>query len=119
MSLPEIGTNTCIVVGSVTRAPEVRTLGDGRTVTSLELRTAGPAGRREVVPVAVEGSSAAAGLAPDTPVVVVGRVRQRFFRAGGATQSRTEVVADALVPARQRARAARAVATARRALEPG
>jgi len=36
--------------------------------------------------------------------VVVGRVRRRFFRAGERTQSRTEVVADAVVPATQRKR---------------
>jgi single-strand DNA-binding protein len=37
-------------------------------------------------------------------VVVTGRVRRRFFRAGGYTQSRTEVVADAVVPTRRRKR---------------
>ena len=31
---------------------------------------------------------------------MVGRVRRRFFRAGGVTQSRTEVVADEVVPTR-------------------
>jgi single-strand DNA-binding protein len=46
-----------------------------------------------------------AGLA----VVVVGRVRRRFFRAGGATVSRTEVVAQVVAPARQRVRASRAL----------
>ena len=38
-------------------------------------------------------------------VVVVGTVRRRFFRAGGATQSRTEVLADKVVRA-SRTRAA-------------
>jgi hypothetical protein len=28
----------------------------------------------------------------------VGRVRRRFFRTGGATQSRTELVADRVLP---------------------
>ena len=42
-------------------------------------------------------------------VVVTGRVRRRFFRAGGATASRTEVVADAVWPAHHRARVTRAV----------
>ena len=42
-------------------------------------------------------------------VVVTGHVRRRFFRAGGGTQSRTEVVADAVVPARSRARVRRAI----------
>jgi single-strand DNA-binding protein len=40
-------------------------------------------------------------LEPDAEVVVVGRTRRRFFRAGGSTQSRTEVVAEQVVAARQ------------------
>jgi hypothetical protein len=45
-------------------------------------------------------------------LVVVGRVRRRFFRAGAGTVSRTEVLASAVVPARRRAAATRAVARA-------
>ncbi|HET7523922.1 MAG TPA: hypothetical protein VFJ79_07250, partial [Acidimicrobiales bacterium] len=37
-------------------------------------------------------------------VVVVGRVRRRFFRSGGVTQSRTEVVASRVVRAGASAR---------------
>ena len=37
-------------------------------------------------------------------VVVIGTVRRRFFRVGGATQSRTEIVADVVIPARRRRR---------------
>jgi single-strand DNA-binding protein len=40
-------------------------------------------------------------LEPGTEVLVLGRVRRRFFRAGGFTQSRTEVVAEMVVPVRQ------------------
>ena len=71
--------------------------------------------RAESVPVVWPAApSSAAGLPPDTEVVVVGRVRRRFFRAAGVTQSRTEVVADQVVPARQAKKAAR---LARAALE--
>jgi single-strand DNA-binding protein len=34
-------------------------------------------------------------------VAVVGRVERRFFRSGGATQSRTELIAERVVPARR------------------
>ena len=34
---------------------------------------------------------------------MVGRVRRRFFRAGGGTQSRTEVVATTAIPTRRAA----------------
>ena len=56
-------------------------------------------------------------------MVVTGRVRRRFFRAGGSTQSRTEVVADVVVPTRQRKKAKQAVDAAVdelcRVIEPG
>jgi hypothetical protein len=48
--------------------------------------------------------------------VVVGRVRRRFFKTPGGTQSRTEVVAEAVIPARQAKRARAAVDRARNSL---
>ena len=50
-------------------------------------------------------------------MLVVGRVRRRFYRAGGSTQSRTEVVASAVVPLRRRAAVRRLLAEASVALE--
>jgi single-strand DNA-binding protein len=44
-----------------------------------------------------------------TELLVTGRVRRRFFRAGGATQSRTEVVAEAVVVATDQRRVRRAI----------
>jgi len=49
---------------------------------------------------------------------VVGLVRRRFYRAGGATVSRTDVLADTVTPTRQRKRAASALAVALAALQP-
>jgi single-strand DNA-binding protein len=72
--------------------------------------------RAETVPVVwFDPPAAATALDIDDTVVVVGRVRRRFFRSGGSTQSRTEVVADRVVPARQlkRVRAALADAVSR------
>ena len=57
-----------------------------------------------------------ADLTTGADVVVIGSVRRRFFNAGGATQSRTEVVADKVVPARRRRDVERAVGAACRAL---
>ncbi len=45
----------------------------------------------------------------DERMLVVGRVRRRFFRSAGGTQSRTEVVAEAVVNARHTKRAAAAL----------
>ncbi|HEX2851537.1 MAG TPA: hypothetical protein VHN98_13335, partial [Acidimicrobiales bacterium] len=44
--------------------------------------------------------ASAATLDAGDEVVVVGHVSRRFFRAGGATQSRTEVVARSVHPPR-------------------
>ncbi len=59
-----------------------------------------------------EAPVSAESLDVDQEVVVVGRVRRRFFKAGGATQSRTEVVAEAVVPTRQAKRARRVITDA-------
>ena len=48
---------------------------------------------------------------------MVGRVRRRFFRVGGSTQSRTEVVAEKVLPLLQRDNAVAALADAGSALE--
>jgi hypothetical protein len=48
----------------------------------------------------------------DAEVVVAGRVRRRWFRSAGATQSRTEVVAVEVLPARSTKRVAKLVGDA-------
>jgi single-strand DNA-binding protein len=118
MSTSHPGTNLCVLTGALARPPELRTLPSGAVVASLEVRVAAPEGPVEVVPVAlVDPSPAVVALAPGTDVLVLGRVRRRFFRVGGTTQSRTEVVAAEIVPSRQRARARRVVAAAVAQLE--
>ena len=59
----------------------------------------------------------AAEMPVDEQVIVVGRVRRRFFRAGGGTQSRTEVVAEAVVATRQAKRARSALTSVQARLE--
>jgi single-strand DNA-binding protein len=54
-------------------------------------------------------SAAASAWSAGQELVVTGRVRRRYFRAGGRTQSRTEVVAGRVIPARRAAAAAKAV----------
>jgi single-strand DNA-binding protein len=46
------------------------------------------------------------GYGTGDEIVVVGRVRRRFFQAGGTTMSRTEVVAARVLSARHRRRVA-------------
>ena len=106
--------NLVVLRGHLCRPPESRLLPSGDTVTNYELRISRPEGERaETVPVSwLAAPATAADLEAEEEVVVVGRVRRRFFRAGGVTASRTEVVAERVVPARQRARASRVVAGA-------
>lgn len=82
--------NVVLLRGTITSEPICRTLPSGDTVTQLELSTKVD-GRTTSVPVAVH-SDRVTVIAGDE-VVVTGHVSRRFFRAGGVTQSRTEVIA--------------------------
>jgi single-strand DNA-binding protein len=102
--------NVVILRGKLSRAPVERVLPSGDILAAYEVTIPHPTGRAESVPVSwPHPGRASLALAAGEAVVVVGRVRRRFYRAGGATQSRTEVVATEVVPARQRRRAGRAV----------
>jgi single-strand DNA-binding protein len=107
---PPTGTNLVVLRGTLSRDPEERSLPSGDHLVAYELTVRSEAGsvpapRAESVPVALfDPPASAAALRAGDDVVVVGRVRRRFFRAGGATASRTEVVASRVVPARARAR---------------
>jgi single-strand DNA-binding protein len=105
--------NVCILQGRLTRPPEQRVVGDGRSLVTYELAVDRSEGGAESVPVVWEGAPAVAvDLDVEAEVVVVGRVRRRWFRSGGATQSRTEVVAEGVVPRRATKRVAKLVGDA-------
>ena len=110
--------NVVALQGQLARPAEERVLPSGDRLLSLEVTVDGPEGRRETVPVVWFGAPArAAGLDSDAAGVVVGRVRRRFFRAGGATASRTEVVADVVLPAGYAKRVSAALRQAAAAVE--
>ena len=103
--------NITVLRGRLSRPPELRELPSGDVLVGYDITIAATEGRRaESVPVVwPEAPAGAADLEPETEVVVVGRVRRRFFRAAGGTQSRTEVVAEAVVNARHTKRVAAAL----------
>lgn len=113
--------NLVILRGALSRPPEVRDLRSGELVVEYDLkasaRDGAPAESVPVVWFSPPAGAAAADLEVDTEVVVVGRVRRRFFRSGASTQSRTEVVADKVLPARRAKAAERLVADALAAAE--
>jgi single-strand DNA-binding protein len=109
-TVPAPGTNLSILVGVLSRDAELRELPSGDEVLALELTVRPDSAPAESVPVAWPGAPrSAAGWGAGEELLVVGRVRRRFFRAGGSTQSRTEVVASTAVPTRRRAAAAKAL----------
>ena len=101
--------NIVILSGIVARPPEQRSLPNGTEVLGIELVTGAGGTGSSSVPVVwpAPPERALADLGARTEVVALGRVHRRFFRVGGITQSRTEVVAEAVVPAADRRRANR------------
>ncbi len=102
--------NIAVLQGKLSREPQARRMPAGGEVIEYEVRVRLDERRTETVPVVWhDAPQSAASLSAGTEVMVVGRVRRRFFRAGGATQSRTEVVAEVVVSSRSRRRVTAAV----------
>ena len=103
-------TNVVVLIGRLARPAETRELPSGDRLVAYEVTVDRPGERAETVPVVWVGAPPSAGDHDvDERMLVIGRVRRRFFRAGGGTQSRTEVVAEAVVNARHAKRASAAL----------
>src|SRR5205085_8937307 len=101
--------NVVAVMGRLSRPAEERVLPSGGRLLQLEVTVPRDGERSETVPVVVfDPPAAACSLDVDEEVILVGRVRRRFFRTANGTQSRTEVVADKVIASR-RTKMARAV----------
>jgi len=101
--------NLAVVRGAVSHEPNERRLASGAGVVQFDVATRVESdGKHAMVSVPIawhDPSPAQRGLlVVGVDVVVIGTVRRRFFRVGGATQSRTEIVADVVIPARRRQR---------------
>src|SRR4051795_7004884 len=102
-------TNVAVLIGRLSRPAEPRALPSGDRLVQYEVTIPSETGRAESVPVVwIDAPASAEYYDVDEKVVVVGRVRRRFFKTAGGTQSRTEVVADQVVLRRH----AKKVATA-------
>ena len=91
--------NVVILNGVLSRAAEARVLPSGDRLVDYEVTTRDEEGRADSVPVSWSAPEGKGLYEAGEAVVVTGRVRRRFYRVAGATQSRTEVVADAVVRA--------------------
>ncbi len=110
--------NLVVLRGSLVNEPTLRQLPSGSTVLQFDVTTRDQAGTQSVPVAWFDPPPAGVAGAPGDELVVVGSVRRRFFRAGGVTQSRTEVLAEQVVPAAQRRRVRNALSAARTVLDP-
>jgi single-strand DNA-binding protein len=107
------GTNIVILRGRLSRAPEHRVLASGSVLLTADVTVRPAEGQADTVPVVwFDPPERALRFDQGDDIVAVGRVRRRFFRAGGATASRTEVVVSTLVSARAPARVRTAITDA-------
>jgi single-strand DNA-binding protein len=96
-------TNLVVLRGVLSRPPVTRELPSGATAIEFDVTTPHEDGARSVPVTFLDPPAVVRRLDAGHEVIVVGHVRRRFFRSGGATQSRTEVVAEGLIrPTRQR-----------------
>lgn len=109
--------NLAVVRGEVSSQPDVRVLPSETVLVQLQVTT-----RLESetlsTPIAVWNPPGwVEELEPGAEIVVVGRVRRRFFRAAGATASRVELEADVVARAGDRRRVRAALRRVNAALE--
>lgn len=111
MSNTEADLDLALVVGTLSSDPTTHDLPSGARLVRYEVtvRDRSPA---DTVPVSWLDPARPPRLAEGDRVVVVGRVRRRFFRAGGATRSSTEVAASSVSRPRSTAAAEAALVAA-------
>ena len=101
------GLNLAVLRGPCSGPPEVHSLPSGRRLASLAVRVREPDDAKSTsVPVTVwEPPAWVETLAGGEPLVIVGRVRRRFFRTSiGGTGARVDVECDAIAKAGDRRR---------------
>ena len=109
--------NLVLLRGVLAAAATVRELPSGGSVSQFDVVTRDDVGTRTVPVAWMDPPADGLPVEVGTKVVVVGHVNRRFFRVGGATQSRTEVVAEHVVAADDRRRVSRVITAIRRRLD--
>jgi hypothetical protein len=111
--------NLTVLCGECSTPAELRMLESGTRVAALAVRCPLDDGHVTSIPVTVwEPAGWVAALDAGDPVVVVGRLRRRFFQRPGGVGSRVDVEAAFVAPGGDRRRLRAAIRRAHVALEP-
>jgi single-strand DNA-binding protein len=125
----DLSCNLVVLIGVLSSSPRRNDLPSGDVGWALEITTRDGGSTRSVPAVFDSGAESAgrsrssrlerviSGLEGADRVVVVGAIRRRFFRAGGATRSRTDVVIVDLARAEDRRGVARVLSHAASVIE--
>lgn len=110
--------NLSVVCGPCSAAPEIRVLESGTRLATLAVRCPAGDDRATSVPVTVWDPPAwLESLEPGDAVVVVGKLRRRFYQRPGGVGSRVDVEAELIGRARDRRRIDAALRRAESALD--
>ncbi len=106
-----------VIVGQLSSDPAVRTLGSGSVLHRYEVTVRHVDGT-DTVPVVTFDAARPPRVVAGDRVAAIGRVRRRFYRAGGATRSATEVLATSVTRDGQNRRLATVLERAAAAVRP-
>src|SRR5215211_1344987 len=110
--------NVSVVCGPCSAAPEIKVLESGTRLATLAIRCPTGDDRATSVPVTVWDPPAwVEALEPGDAVVVVGRLRRRFYQRPGGVGARVDIEAELIGRARERRRLDAAVRKAETALD--
>jgi hypothetical protein len=110
--------NLSVLCGACSTAPEIRVLDSGSRLAGFALRCPAGDDRATSVPVTVwEPPAWLETVAPGERLVVVGRLRRRFYQRPGGVGARVDVEAELVGRARDRRRLDAALRRASGALE--
>ena len=105
--------NIVVLQGALSSEPVERTLPSGANVMNWEVTTITEAGKKSVPVQWDDPPKQALAISEGDEVVLLGTIRRRFFRTGGITASRTEVLATAVAKPSQKVAVAKLLTQAK------